>query len=141
MIFCFMWIFSIQINFINIWLMTLYPANICWSSRRLEDAFKTCPEDVFNTTSAWQFFVFQDGLEDVLRIRLEDAFKKSWKTKNIYTENVLKTSWRQTKCLLGISVSNIGLLTNLIQYLTNIYLTNLYFTNLRQIRNALFRTQ
>ena len=28
------------------------PANICWSSRRLEDVFKTCLEDVFNTSSA-----------------------------------------------------------------------------------------
>ena len=28
------------------------PANICWSSRRLEDVFKTCVEDVFNTSSA-----------------------------------------------------------------------------------------
>ena len=40
------------------------PANICWSSKRLEDVLKTYLEDVFNT------------------------------------------SWRQTKCLLGISVSN-----------------------------------
>ena len=30
----------------------LIPANICWSSRRLEDVFKTCLEDVFNTSSA-----------------------------------------------------------------------------------------
>ena len=28
------------------------PANICWSSRRLEDVFKACLEDVFNTSSA-----------------------------------------------------------------------------------------
>ena len=28
------------------------PANICWSSRRLQDVFKTCLEDVFNTSSA-----------------------------------------------------------------------------------------
>ena len=28
------------------------PANICWSSRRLKDVFKTCFEDVFNTSSA-----------------------------------------------------------------------------------------
>ena len=30
----------------------LIPANICWSSRRLEDVLKTCLEDVFNTSSA-----------------------------------------------------------------------------------------
>ena len=28
------------------------PANICWSWRRLENALKTCLEDVFNTSSA-----------------------------------------------------------------------------------------
>ena len=31
---------------------TMNPANICWSSRRLEDVFKTCLEDVFNMSSA-----------------------------------------------------------------------------------------
>ena len=30
----------------------LFPANICWSSRRLEDVFKTCLQDVFSTYSA-----------------------------------------------------------------------------------------
>ena len=33
-------------------LICQYPANICCSSRRLEDVFKTCPEDDFNTTPA-----------------------------------------------------------------------------------------
>ena len=33
-------------------LFSLNPANICWSSRRLEDVFKTYLEDVFNTSSA-----------------------------------------------------------------------------------------
>ena len=28
------------------------PTNICWSLRRLEDTFKTCLEDAFNTSSA-----------------------------------------------------------------------------------------
>ena len=32
-----------------------YRANICWSSRRHEDVFKACLEDVFNTSSAYQF--------------------------------------------------------------------------------------
>ena len=34
----------------NLW--TTVPANICWSWRRLEDVFKTCLEEVFNTSSA-----------------------------------------------------------------------------------------
>ena len=33
-------------------LRAVNPANICWSSIRLEDVFKTCLEDVFNTSSA-----------------------------------------------------------------------------------------
>ena len=74
------------------------------------------------------------GLQDVLKTSWRHVSKKSWK-------HVLKKSWRQTKCLLGISVSNHGLLTNLNQYLTNLYLTNLYFTNLRRIQNVLIRTQ
>ena len=59
-------------------------------------------EDVFNTSSAQQFYVFQDVL------------KTAWKTKNCYAEDVLKTCledvlkalWRQAKYLLGISVFN-----------------------------------
>ena len=50
-------------------------ANICSSSRRPQDVFKTCLEDIFDTSSAWQFFVFQG------------VFKRSWR-------HVLKTSWR-----------------------------------------------
>ena len=83
--------------------------------RRLEYVLKTCLEDILKTC-----------LEEVLKTCLED---------------VLRTSWRHTKCLLVISVSKHGLLTNLNQYLRNIYLTNLYFTNLRRIQNALIWTQ
>ena len=101
--------------------------------RRLEDVFQIRLEDVLKTS--WKH----------LARRLEDVFKTSWKIKNCYTEDVLKTSWghvlktswRQTKCLLGIYVSNHGLLTNLNQYLTNLYLANLYLKNLRRIQNAL----
>ena len=45
-----------------------------------EDILKTCLEDALKTC-----------LENVLKTYLEDAFKRSW---------------RQTECLLGISVSN-----------------------------------
>ena len=76
------------------------PANICWSWRRLHHVFSV------------------RHLEDIL----QDVLKTSWKTKNCYAEDVLKTFledvlktcledvlktlWRQTKYLLGISVSN-----------------------------------
>ena len=75
----------------------------------------------------------EDVLEDekVLRWRrVEDVLKTC-------LEDVLKTSWRQTKYLLGISASNHGLLTNLNHYLTNLYLTHLYFTNLRGIQKGI----
>ena len=83
--------------------------------------------------------------------RLEDLLKMSWKTKNCYAEDVLKTCpddvlktcredvlktlWRQVKYLLGITD-----LTNLNVYLTNLYLTSLHLTILRRIQNALSRT-
>ena len=73
---------------------TTIPANICWSWRRLEDVLKTCLEDVFNTSSAEQFYVFQD----VLQRCFEDVLKTSWRPlatrlgrRKIVT---LKTSWR-----------------------------------------------
>ena len=131
------------------------PTNIYWSStrlqrnnfsssktswRRLEDVLKMFCKHILKTSWRRLEHISQDvlktswrGLQDVLEDekllrwrRLEDVLKTC-------LEDVLKTSWRQTKCLLGISVSNHGLLTNLNQYLTNLYLTNLYFTNLRRM--------
>ena len=53
----------------------------------LEDVLKTSSRHVFKTSSTClqcdNFFVFQDVL------------KASWKTKNCYVEDVLKTPWRQ----------------------------------------------
>ena len=74
-----------------------FPANICSFLRRFEDFFKTCLEDVFYVlkTPSRRF-----GRRKIVTLktssrRLEDI---SWRR--------LQTSWRQTKCLLGISVSN-----------------------------------
>ena len=102
------------------------PANICWSRRRLqhvfsvtilrlpscledvlktswktkscyaEDVLKTCLEDVVNTCLE---DVLKTCLADVVKTSLEDVLKTS-------LQDVLKTLWRQTKYLLGISVSN-----------------------------------
>ena len=130
-----------------------YPANICWSSRRLQHVFKTCLE----------FFVFQDVfktswrcLEDVLQIHLEDVLKTSWRHLARRLEDVLEDkkllrwrrledmSWRRLGDKQNVYwgyVFNHGLPANLNQYLTNLYLINLYFSNLRRIRNALIRTQ
>ena len=85
---------------------------------------------------------FWRRLEDISWRRLEDALETCLQdVLKTCLQDVLRTSWRQTKCLLWISVSNHGLSTNLNQYLTNLYLTNLYFTNLRRIQNALIRIQ
>ena len=84
-------------------------------------------EDVFNTSSAQQLTSSKTSWRHLAR-RLQNVFKTSWKTKNCYVEDVLKTCledvskicledvlktcledilkilWRQTKYLLGISV-------------------------------------
>ena len=57
-------------------------------SRRLEDVLKTSCKCVLNT---YLKGVLKTCLRGVLKSCLEDGFE---------------TSWRQTKCLLGISVSN-----------------------------------
>ena len=122
----------------------------------LQDVFKISWRHVLKTSSTrLQCNNFSSSRH--LARCLEDVMKTSWKTKNCYAEDilktswrnvfktswrpVLKTSWRQGKCLLGLSVSNHGLLTNLNQYLINLYLTNLYLMNLRRIQNAWIRTQ
>ena len=67
--------------------------------------FKKSSRHVFETSSAQQFFVFQDvlkmpcemssgRLQDVFMTSLQDVFKTSWKTKNCYAKDVLKTSSR-----------------------------------------------
>ena len=71
-----------------------FPANICWSWRRLKDVFKTCLEDIFNMSSAWQFFCLSRRFEDVL----EDE--------KLLRRRRLKDALETNKFLLGISVSN-----------------------------------
>ena len=55
-------------------LFTMFPGNISWSSRCLEDVFKTCFEDIFNTSSTYQFFVFEDILKTSVRC-LQDVLE------------------------------------------------------------------
>ena len=96
---------SIASDFIlkmNMPLACYFPANICWSSRRLQDMSWRRLQHVFSVTILRLPRRLEDVLEDekLLRWRrLEDVLKT-------YLEDVLKTSWRQTKCLLRISVSN-----------------------------------
>ena len=109
------------------WKEDFNPANICWSWRRLQH--------VFSVT--------------IIRLprRLEKVLKTSCKTKNCYTEKVLKTSWRHILKTFWRHYEQKQNtywryldLTNLNVYLTNLYFTNLYLTILRRIQNALIRT-
>ena len=93
-------------------------------------------------------------LEDVLQRRLQDVFKMSSRPlarrlgrRKIVT---LKTSWWRLEDMSWRRLEDGGkqnvyrgylYLTDLNMYLTNLYFTNLYLTNLRQIQNALLRTQ
>ena len=118
------------------------------SSTRLQDMSWRRLQHVFSVT--------------VLRLprRLEDVLKKScktsWKTKNCYAEDVLKTSWRHDlktswRHILKTSWRHYGekqntywgylYLKNLNMYLTNLYFTNLYLTILKPIQNKLIRSQ
>ena len=123
---------------------SIYPANICWFSRSLQDMSWRQTQHVLIVT----IFHLPRCFKDVL--------KTPWKTKNCYAENVFKTPWRHVlktslrhvlktfsrhlrdeqniywKCLY---------LTNLNVYQTSLYFTNLYLKNLRRIQNALIRTQ
>ena len=127
--------------------------------RSLQDVFKTCLEDVFNTSSVKQFSVFQDVLKTSSRLFvkmswrcleeiLEDVLKTPWKKKDFLAEDVFKTSWRHVlkkswRHVLKMSWGHV-LKTSLRcygdkqisywghLYLKNLntYLTNLYFTNI-----------
>ena len=58
--------------------------------RRLQDVFKTYPQDVFSVTI---FFSSKTSSRRLARC-LQDVFKTSSKTTNCYTEDILKTSSR-----------------------------------------------
>ena len=58
------------------------------SSRRLQDIFKTCLQDIFLKVSARRL------QEDTLQTRLEDLLKTSWKTKNV-TLKYYSSWWRR----------------------------------------------
>ena len=62
------------------------PSNICWSSRRLQR------NNFTSSKTSWR----RRGRRKIVTL------KTSWR----HLEDVLKTSWRETKCFLGISVSD-----------------------------------
>ena len=57
----------------------------------------TCLQNVFETSSASQFYVFQDALKTSCKDALKTSWRRyqdAWKTKKCYAEDVLKTLWR-----------------------------------------------
>ena len=55
------------------------PANICWSSTRLQR------NNFLSSKTSWR------RLEDVSKTLCKDVLKTSWKTKNLYAEDIFKT--------------------------------------------------
>ena len=123
--------FFLQNTFVRLLLQvtqqTLLVLKTSW--RRLQDMSSRRLQHVFTATILRLRDVLKTFCKDVLKTswrhlarRLEDVLKTSWKTKSCYAEDVLKTYleevlktflevilktlWRQTKFLLGISVSN-----------------------------------
>ena len=107
------------------------PANICWSSRRLQHVFSVTRrlgrQKIVTLKKSWR------RLEDVLKTCPEDVLKKCWR-------HILRTSWRHYGDKQNSHWGYLYL-TNLNVYLTNLYFTNLYLTILRRIQNSLIRTQ
>ena len=97
--------------------------------RRLEDALNPPCQDVLKTS--WRRF--QDLSQDVFKTSWRHVLKTSWRHILIC---VFKTSRRQAKFLLVISVSNKS------KCVSNKSLFHkLYLRNLRRIQNASLRTQ
>ena len=110
-------IFEIQICQIHTHLERLnsYIPHFFLSPRSLVDVFKTCLQDVLKTCLqdissgrpedmssrrledifSVTIFLFPRRLQDVFKTFLQDVFKTSWKAKNCYAEDVLKTPSRR----------------------------------------------
>ena len=69
--------------------LDLFVSKTSW--RRLQDMSSRRLEDVFSVT----IFRLPRRLQDVFKTYLQDVFKTSWKTKNCYAEDMLKTSSRR----------------------------------------------
>ena len=76
------------------------------SWRRLQNAFRVTSFNLLRRLGRRKIVALKTCLEDVLKTCLQDIFKIYLQDVfNIRLQDVFKTSWRQTKCLLGTSVS------------------------------------
>ena len=136
----------------------MLPANLCWSSRRLQHVFSVTIsllprrlEDVLKTSSKTSWKTINCYAEDFFKTSSRHVLKTFWRhILKMSWRHILKTSWRH---VLKTSLRRPGnkqnvywgylYLTDLNAFidLTILYLTNLYLTNLRRIQNALIRTQ
>ena len=69
------------------------------SSRRFQDFFKTCLEDVFKTSSRRRHLVI------ISWRRLHDVLKVSWKTKNVTLKASYSVRLHQGEYLLGYNIA------------------------------------
>ena len=130
------------------------------SGERLDDVLKTFRkttwrhlQDILEDKNSYAEVVFKTAGRHVLKIAGRYVLKMAGRhvlkmagrhVLRVSWRHVLRKSWRHLRdkrnVLLGISVFNHSLLTNLNQYVTNLYFTNLYFRNLRRSQNVLIRT-
>ena len=121
----------------DIFIKTNYPANICWSPRRLWRRLQDMKtwrrlQHVLSVT----IFCLSRRLYDVLKT----SHKTSWRDLGRREMVTMKTSWRH---VFKTSVRRFGnkenvywgyrYLTNLNLYLTSLYFINMYLTNLWRI--------
>ena len=66
------------------------PANICWSSRRLEDALKTCLEDIFKTPARQTKFLLVISVSNK---------SKCVSNKSMFHKSVSEKSKANPKCV------------------------------------------
>ena len=121
------------------------PDDILWMRRKLQllmlgtqfSGYTTLPfEAIFwwklrNVSDLWIFKLYHH--QEIPPSKHWLVFKTSWRRIQDTLQDVLKTSWRPTKCLLASNIYQF--LTNLNLHLTNLCLTNLYFTNLKWIQD------
>ena len=124
----------------SFFLYQAFPANICWSWRRLQDMSWRHLKHVFSVTILRLARRLEDVLEDEKLLRWRRLEDTSWRhILKAFCRHVLKTSWKHYGDKQNTYWGHLYL-TNVNVYVTNLYFTNLYLAILRQIQNALIRT-
>ena len=129
-------------------IILIYPANICWSWRRLQEKTSSTRlqcNNFMSSKTSWRsleevIVAVKTSWRHILKTSWRHVLKTSWRhVLKMSRRHVLKTSWRHYGDKQNTYWGYLYL-TNLNVYLTNLYLTNLHLTILRRIQNALSRT-